>query len=293
MDKNNKLFYYRGNVKVHFEPQPDLLGASLKAGFTGQEEEELMVYANELGLKREPAGESIIKDNVRIFRLSPTITPQARQMIQRRLSEFRYVKMVGPIIHISKENAVFLTNELVVKFKSHVTRENVNPVANQYNFNIVRPIPYAGNAFLFRSKKEASYDLLDDFAKVAQNDNVEYAEPNLVITMVDDQFLGAPGITDYLYGKQWYIPFVNLPEAWSRLAAARPVNVVEFGTPGDITFGSENIIIAVMDRGIISTDTGIALHPDFKGTITSKTTKNKVYLFYDFNTYMAPDGSTN
>ena len=66
--------------------------------------------------------------------------------------------------------------------------------------------------------------------------DIKYAEPNYVIKPLlqpNDQF----------YSLQWHYPLINLPQAW------------------DITTGSSDVIVAVIDTGVILT------HPDLQGRL--------------------------
>ena len=283
LGKKGMPFYYRGKIKVPFEPPSDLLGVSVKPALSGKEEEELLTHARKLKLQPEEVGEPIRKDNVRVFRLPPRMSEQNKREIQQHLSEHHLVRAVGPVIRIDKECVSFLTNELVVKFKAHIAIEEVPTIAKRYKLDIIRTIPYAGNSFLLRTGIQASYDLLKTCAEIVKSGIVEYAEPNLIITSVDDQV----NPTDFLYVQQWHIPFINLPDAWQALRNANPPGVTP-GNPGDLTFGSENITIAIMDRGIQSQTVGgvtTAAHPEFNGTVTSGA--NKIYQFYDFANMVA------
>ena len=113
---------------------------------------------------------------------------------------------------------------------------------------------------------------------IANSEVVEYAEPNMVITASIDQVIPR----DFLYPQQWHIPFTGLPNAWQILRNNNPTGVMP-GRPGDLTFGSENIIIAIMDTGIQSRTVGseiTAAHPEFNGQVINGETK--VYRFFDF-----------
>lgn len=282
LGKKGMPFYYRGKIKVPFEPPSDLLGVSVKPALSSKEEEELLAHARKLKLQPEEVGEPIRKDNVRVFRFPPCTSEQSKKKIQQHLSEHHLIRAVGPVIRIDKETVSFLTNELVIKFKAHIVKDEVLNIAKRYELDVVRTIPYAGNAFLLRTT-QASYDILKTCAEIVKSGIVEYAEPNLIITTVDDQV----NPTDFLYAQQWHIPFINLPNAWQALRNANPQGVMP-GDPGDLTFGSENIIIAVMDRGIQSQTVGgvtTAAHPDFNGAVTSGA--NKVYQFFDFANMVA------
>ncbi|MFX1296065.1 MAG: S8 family serine peptidase [Promethearchaeota archaeon] len=277
-------FYYRGKVKVPFKPLNDLIGVSVKPNISEKEEKELIAYARELKLKLEEVGEPIRDDDIRIFHFPPDSNDKNKREIQQRLGEHPLTRLVGPIVSLNKKSTSFLTNQLIVGFKAHVTKEEIATVIKQYNLNIIRTIPYAGNTFLLSADTLANYDLLDIYAKLAKNEIVEYAEPNLVITAADQQI----NPDDFLFPEQWHIPLINLPAAWQLLQDENTPGVMP-GDPGDLTFGNEEIIIAIMDRGIQSQTVGgvtTAAHPDFSGTVTSGA--DKVYKFYDFAT-MVPN----
>src|SRR3990167_679866 len=277
LGKKGMPFYYRGKVKVPFEPKFNLLGVSVKPGLIEKEYQELTKQAAKLKLKPEKVGKSILEDNVRVFKFPVNASEAARQRIQQRLSEHQLVRIVGPVVHIEKESVSFLTNELIVKFKVEISKEEAYKIAKRYALNIIRSIPYSGNTYLMRSAT-ASYDILKICDEIIKTDLIDYAEPNLVITAIDLQI----NPTDFLYAQQWHIPLIDLPLAWDILRNANPAGIMP-GDPGDLTFGSEDIIIAVMDRGIQSQTVGgitTASHPDFNGPVTSA--NNKVYQFYDF-----------
>lgn len=276
-------FYYRGKVKVPFEPHNDLLGVSLQPGLSGEAEEKLLDFARQLKLKPEQVGEPIRQDLVRVFSFPARITEMRKQEIQRRLADNPMVRLVGPIIRIDSESVSFLTNEVIVKFEPQVSEEEAPLIAGRYKLEILRKIPYAGNAYLLRTANLASYDLLQICADLVSSGLVEYAEPNLVVTAVDD----AVNPTDFLFSQQWHLPYVHLPDAWQTLRNANPAGVLP-GNPGDLTFGSERCVIAVMDSGIQST-LGTP-HPDFNGAITSSAAK--VYQYWDF-VNMVPDNNAS
>ena len=269
LGKKGMPFYYRGKVKVPFELPRDLLGVAVKPAFSDKQEEELRAYARELKLQSEEVGEPIRKDNVRVFRFSPHTVEQDKQRTQQSLSKHPLVRMVGPVIRIDKESVSFLTNELVVKFKAHITKEEVATIVKRYNLDIIRTIPYAGNAFLLRTGTQASYAILKICAEIVQSGIVEYAEPNLFSTVVEDQV----NPTDFLCPEQWHLQLIHAADAWQALQNLNP----------NLTFGDPNIIIAVMDSGVD------ANNPDFTGNLTNG--NPKIYQLYDFFNMVANNNS--
>jgi subtilisin family serine protease len=278
LGKEGMPFYYRGKARVPFEPPEDLLGVSVRPGLSDRQEEELLAFASEVKLEPVKVGEPVREDNVRVFRFPRDTSEQNKREIQRHLARHPLVRLVGPVVHIDKDRVTFSTNQLVAKFRAHVTREEIPVIADHHNLEIIRTIPYAGNTYLLHTGREADYDLFAICDALVKSDLVEYAEPNLVITAADAQI----NPTDFLYSQQWHIPLIHLPEAWDVLQNENAPGVVQ-GDPGDLTFGSENVIVAIFDRGIQSQTVGgvtSAAHADFDGTVTSG--DDKVYEFCDF-----------
>ncbi len=257
-------FYYRGKVKVPFEPPADLLAAAVKPNLIAKEDEELYAFARELGLQPESVGEAIRLDNVRVFRFAARQSDKTKQAILLRLIDHPLVRRAGPVIHLYPQSVTFLTNDLVVKFKADVSKEQVPIFAKRFNLEIIRGIPYSGNAFQVRTDLSASYAVLEICEAIVRTGQVEYAEPNLVTTVVLD-FIP----NDFLYNQQPHHPIINSAGAW------------------DVSRGTNSIIVAVVDNGCDIT------HPDFQNPPMAGWTK--IYSPFDFtgmdsNPNKSPDG---
>lgn len=81
--------------------------------------------------------------------------------------------------------------------------------------------------------EQATCDAAASMASIA---GVSCSSPNYLL-----QAYAEPN--DTFYSKQWHYPQIKLPQAW------------------DVTQGSQNVIVAVLDTGIVST------HPDFSGRL--------------------------
>jgi serine protease len=77
---------------------------------------------------------------------------------------------------------------------------------------------------------------LNRIRELREDPDVEYAEPNFIRRPFE-----LPNDPGFLF--QWHYPLINLPEAW------------------DITTGSDEIVVAVVDSGILSN------HPDLHGRL--------------------------
>jgi hypothetical protein len=262
-------YYYRGRVKVPFEPLPGLIAVTTQRPLERKEADQFMGFAGELGLEGARQTPALEQENTWLFKGPADEEEQQRTLLQ--LTEHPLVRRAGPVITQEKDRILYLTPDLVVKFRPYVEREQVPNIAAEYGLEVIRVLPAAGNAFLLRAKRPPSSELLEICESLAAMEEVEYAEPNFAVTVEDSQI----NPTDFLAPEQWHIPIVELPDAWQSL---NNVNV-------NRTFGDASVILAVMDRGIQSQTIGgntTALHPDFQGALTSGA--DKVYRYYDFAT---------
>jgi subtilisin family serine protease len=263
MNKERELFYYRGKTKVSFEPRRDLLAASVQPDFSEEQDKELLEYGSQLKLQHEKVGAAIREDNVRVFRFPPDTSEQDKVEIQKRLTEQPMIRHVGPVIHLDDRGISFMTNKFVVKYTEPISLDEVNAMVKPYNLEVIRQIPYSPNAFVLMANAPASYKLLDHINELAENEGVEYAEPNLVSTAI---VFFTPN--DFLFSSQPHHQVINSECAW------------------DIARGNQDIIVAVVDSGCDFD------HPEFVND--SSLGWDKVYEQFDFgNMSTDPTGGTH
>jgi subtilisin family serine protease len=253
-------FLYRGRVKVPFEAQPQLIGILMED--RGKEDAAAGIRGalERLKVKLVPLPPQIERHNVRVVRLPASARPAEAAELQKRLLVIRGVQAAGPVVRLDEESASFLTDELIIRFSANLPEVRVREIAAKHDLELLRQFQVAPNTFLARSRKGASYDLLQQCEDLVQTGVVEYAEPNLVSTPVDDAVVP----TDNLFGQQWHHAIVRTPDAWQTLRNRRGTNR---------TFGDANLIIAVVDSGVN------AAHPEFNGSVTSGFAK----MFFSFN----------
>jgi serine protease len=92
----------------------------------------------------------------------------------------------------------------------------------------------AGDGDLLVQKR----DTLEVIRALRRLPDVHSAEPNFIVR----HYATIPD--DTLYPRQWHLPLINLPDAW------------------DITTGSRDIVVAVIDTGVLMA------HPDLQGRLT-------------------------
>lgn len=228
LGKDGLPAYYLGKVRVPFEPT-GLVAASLKGKLSESQKKEIDERARGMNLARV----AFASDTEDIYRLY-SVSDQGRREAVRRLKSDPGVRFAGPVVHHSEAATSFLTDELAVRFKSHVTQDDVARIARELQLKLVRTIPYAGNSYLFQAS-DNDFDVLAKCEALVRSGNVEYAEPSLVTTPVLDF---TPD--DSLFAQQEHHPIIDTEAAW------------------DITLGDHNLILAVVDDGCDET------HPDFQ-----------------------------
>jgi len=273
LGKDVQPFFYRGKVKVPFTPRNDLLAASMNSSIPTNQKNALIGHVSKFDLENVPVSKAIMDNNVMVFKIKSKDVAEnvnKRLKIHEELSKNKTVEFVGPILRMDEKSLSFLTNQIVVQFKKDINDEEITTLIKKYNLDIVNNIQYAKNkTYLLSTRKEATYEMLEICEQMVQSGKVEYAEPDIFSTVEEDSI----NPTDLLYSQQWHLSIVNTSKAWSILNDINP----------NITFGSSNMIIAVMDSGIDST------HPDLNGTVTNGS--QKIYQLFDFVNMVSDNNS--
>jgi len=153
----------------------------------------------------------------------------------------------GAVERIDGRDAI--PGEAIVKFRTAPAAGDVQQLGQQHDLDRMERAGRAG-ALRIRSRSRSAADLV---RRLAANPNVEYVEPNYILRAVaqpdDPQF----------------------PQLWGLLNTGQTINGVA-GTPGvdihatdawDVTVGSRDNVVAVIDTGVDYT------HPDLADNIWS------------------------
>jgi len=258
--------YYRGNVKVPFEPINENFGIAISAPEDKKQIELLNRVSKDFNLSEVKTHDNYRKNGLFILSYPPNYNDEEKQNLLEILKKRFNTPVVGPILKISEKNATILTDEIIVRFKGNIEKKEVETIAKKLGIKILRTIPYAGNAYQFKVTKGDIYKALDACNQLVEMGIVEYAEPNLFHTYEEDAIVP----TNYLYPEQWDHPIINTPDAWQVLNDN--LGVAQ-------RFGSPDIIVAVVDSGVNSN------HPQFNGTVSNG--QPKIFASYDFANMVA------
>jgi hypothetical protein len=238
LGKKGMPFYYRGTVKVPFNPDHENFGVTINAPEDRKQIVLLNRVSKELGVSEVKTHPNYRKNGLYIFSYPSNIKKEEEK--QKLFEAFRKsfsTSTVGPVLRQDEKNATILTDEIVVRFKGSIEEKQVRSISKELGLTILRSIPYAGNAYQFKVSKGGIYKALDACNKLVELQVVEYAEPNLFHTFEEDAIVP----NNYLFPEQWDHPIINTPDAWQvlndNLGAAQ-------------RFGSPDVFLAVVDSGV-------------------------------------------
>jgi hypothetical protein len=255
--------YFREKVRVPVDADADLIAITIvhKARL---ETAALDPVTEGLGLQSQKVPELAKRAGVRLYRASGADGSKALE----RLSNHPLVEHAGAVVSMREAGFSHLTRDIVVRFRGP-RREAVQSIAKEYGYTFVRELVYAPSTYVWRWNRPATLDLLDSIEKLAARDDVEWAEPSLVVTPELDAIVPA----DPLWPGLWDRQLITVQDAWQHLQDA-----------GLDTFGDPNIILAVWDSGVQST-AGVPRNGDFSGTVSNGSAK--VFATFDFDNMVA------
>ncbi|MHA1909164.1 MAG: S8 family serine peptidase [Candidatus Thorarchaeota archaeon] len=263
-----------GGAKAFFKPDPSKIIL-----YVGGKDHEKRVHAI-LSKNDIKIGEQILspgQDPERDIPAYPILLPKSQEdkaekimqlekLIQEEFPEAGLRGRLGLPMVRREKYIDGLTNELIVRFEPHVTIEEAERIAEEYSFDIIRPIKYLGNAFLFRSLKKLDYDIIRVAKELMEKQPVLSAEPNIIIQI--ETFVYDPN--DFLYPEQPHFQVINADDAWDLLDDINP----------NIRAGSPDVTIAVFDPYGVDPN-----HPDLTGNLTDGSVKMAAnFDFWNFVT---------
>jgi subtilisin family serine protease len=271
-------FYYRGTVRVPFQPIDDAVGVVLRdpgAEAAGQPRlvDPSEVTARARRLTEDPdltllrSEGNFANSGIAVIGVLGDRVGRDPDAVLGRLGARDDVVHVGALVWLSDQHASFLTDMVIARFAEGMDDAAVAQLAGRHGLTPVGRFGDLGNVHGLRFGGGATYALLEASNALAAEAGCHWAEPDMFDTVGHD----AVRPTDFLFPAQWDHQIINTPGAWQALQDTDPDHT--FGSP-DHTFGSPDIIIAVVDGGVDVT------HPDFSGIVSNG--QPKVYQQFDF-----------
>lgn len=261
-------FYYRGKVKVPFEPSPATVGVlfrpeSARDKKKGTKKDSVADAVTRIGGQIIRDGGNFARSGITVLRLDDGDRAVAQRL--RELSNDPSIEAAGLVVRLSEDHASFLTTLVIARFEEHVDDSRVAEIAGRHGLTPEGRFKALGNVHRLRFAGPATYAVIDAANALAQEPDVIYAEPNLASTGENDAITP----TDFLFPEQWDHQLINTPNAWHAL----------HDTDAARTFGDPDVVIAVVDSGIDDT------HPELSGNVSNGNAK-QVALF-DFANMVA------
>jgi subtilisin family serine protease len=274
-------YYYRGKVKVPYEPDEERLALVIpeqpesprkergrqKSQPPGREQLARKI-AGKFRLKLEEHHEIYLENGIFIANFPKGLSKNEKVRIFSEIEREEKV-MALPLLNLTEKHARLLTAEIMVKLDDHAGEEVIQNITKEFGLKIKRRISALGNFYHITTGRPPSYEVIEISNKISQMDWVEFAEPNVIFTVEEDAITPA----DFLFPEQWDHQLLNTPDAWQFL---RNINI-------NRTFGRPNVIIAVVDSGVDPNN------PDFTGNVNNGT--SKIYRSFDFQNMVANNNS--
>lgn len=258
-------YYYRGKVKVPFDPLPRLLGilrapsADAPRGRRRGAGPDIAALTDRMGGRLVRSGGNFERSGISIIELPADLEGAAANRL-RQLLEDPTIEAAGAVVRLSDEHASFLTTLILARFDEGVDPDAVARIAERHGLAVEGRFTSLGNLYRLRFPGPASYAVLEAANALAEEEDIVYAEPDLASTSEEDAIVP----TDFLFPEQWDHQLINTPDAWQALRDMDPAR----------TFGSGDVVVAVVDSGVDIT------HPEFTGTVPGGAAKQ--VAMFDF-----------
>lgn len=259
--------FYAGKIKVPVEVPEEVLGLRythlVKPVEIAVLEQQL---AQRYGARFSPSGKN---PRQRRLELPAATTAAQRASLIQELRLALQVEAAGPVLVETAVESAFVSERLIVRIKENRTEAAFSAFLESRGASIISKLLGSSNVYLITLGTQALRQSLDLSQALLEGGWAEEVQQEWCLEIEHDAF--PP--TDHLYLEQWHHFTANIPGAWAALTAANPGGAVLDG-PGDLTYGSENIILAIDDTGLhtITPPGGgatVSAHPEYSGTLTS------------------------
>ena len=232
-----KKYYYAYNEKMPIVEIENKLVISFVAHSSSE-------LKNTLSLDENIKSIQWVNDNIYILTVESFYT----KILRNNLKAVKEIKSIQPVYQTADGLDIYITDEIVVKFNEKVSKETIENLHKKYNVSV--------------KKTTSLYQLLSvpidaDALEIANmyqlSGLVEYSHPNF-FTKIELHLSPPPIPDDPYFSNQFHLFNTGQSLANGKTGTAgADINVLK---AWNITKGNNDIIVAVIDQGVISD------HPD-------------------------------
>jgi hypothetical protein len=267
-------FFYSDRVRVPFRQNDELLAVAVDPS-ADRAEEAAQVAELMTRWRLEPFAlpEPVREAGVIAFRVDKGTSDARIREILHEMAGWSIAEAAGQVLRLDSRSITFLSQDIVAQFRPGTKPNQIAENAERFGLEVFQQLPYLDNGYVLRASDGSYTAVLDACESLVRSGMVVFAEPDLVSTPTQMQVAPPVVPPDYLFPQQLHMQKVGLTSAWGALRA-KNVNC---------TYGSPDVVIAVLDQGIESEEVGgvvRARHPEFQGNLTDG--GPKVSVFFDF-----------
>jgi len=231
------FFFYFGQEKVPLKPSTEMVAVRFVEDLSPQEME--AIIESEANLQPLAEAHELPELGLFLLKVRGGMGEQGLLRLLASLNAGRSVAFANPAFRFPDAQQT-MTDEFVAQFKASVSQDSIARFNARQGVDVVQKLPWVDNTYILRVRW--GNRVLETANLYAESGLVHYAEPNWVRLL---QKAIAPNDTHY-------------PEQWGmENTGTNPPDGV--GTPDadmdaeaawDITTGSSNIVIAIVDEGV-------------------------------------------
>jgi hypothetical protein len=220
-----------------------------------------------------------------VFSFKEGVEPAGKYELVSKLQQDHKNFVLGILLKKNDTDYSILSNKIRIKFTAGSVNLYVNELSRKFGllFKLIDQEGY----YVFEKTEWLNYETSDVIADIAEMEEVDEVMPEIYIRAISNANELPP--VDFLYPQQWYLPVTKVPEAWQKLRTKVLNDNVTLGSAQDITYGSCEVVVGVIDNGGIkssSTLPAVPTHPDLNVNVTSGNPKAVAFL-------NVPSGATN
>lgn len=237
MTESTNIFYYAADQRIPLELVEDTLAVGFAQPISDRRLDELRASDRAIDiLGQSPA---LLSKNILVYQLKSGVSSQARlDDFGQRLLRGASVQFVT-YVFFSPTAGLYLVmgDEIVVRFKPETTPAEINALHARFGTETLEQKLYAPNQHLMRVNNPSFLGTLEVANRYHEQPLVEWAEPNFVM---EPQLRLVP--------RQWHLN--NTGQFLPGMTPGSVGEDVKAEAVWQITRGSGNVVIAVLDEGV-------------------------------------------